>query len=196
MSDRVFFLVAALVAGLMVYLAMTLGVNQLPNGPIGGGESNYRNIIVEGDQLARIESGGEAVDLRRIGEGDDMTVEVYADFGALSDDPTRGPHFKLDADLEAAFAGRTLEVTITARPTDTRGAQMMFVNYSTGKGGDSGWLGFDLATEYSDYRFTYDVPKEVPVRGYDYLAIKPDVPAKSRGLEIRKIELKLLGRWG
>jgi len=86
-------------AGLMVYLAMTLGVNQLPNGAIGGGESNYRNIIVEGDQLARIESGGEAVDLRRMGVGDDMTVEVYADFGArhLLGEPwkSQSPHGQL-----------------------------------------------------------------------------------------------------
>ncbi len=179
----------------MILVALQVGVKRLPSGPIGGADSNYIEVIVEGEQLSRLESGGEVVELDRIGTGDDMVMRIIAAFGALSDDTTRGPHFKIDADLERAFAGHTVEVTISARPTQERGANAMLVNYSTGKNGNSGWLRFDLEPNYAEYRFTYDLPANVTERGLDYLGIKPDVLSKKRGIEIRKVVFKRLGRW-
>lgn len=179
----------------MVFGALSFGLNRPPSGPIGGANTDYRTIEVTGEQLSRMESGGEVVRLTRVGEGEDMTMQVLAEFGALSDDTLRGPHFKIDADLEANFAGHTIEITITARPTQERGAEAMLVNYSTGKDADSGWLRFDLETDYSEYRFTYDVPDTVTERGLDYLGIKPEVPSKTRGIEIKNVTFNLLGRW-
>lgn len=178
----------------MVVLALSAGWNRPPSGPIGGGNSDYIEIVVEGDQLSRLESGGEPVSLTRIGEGEDMLMRIEAEFAALSDDPAGGPHFKIDSDLELAFSNHTLEVTITARPTEQRGALSMLVNYSTGRSGDSGWIEFDLVPDFADYRFTYEVPPRGPERGLDYLAIKPVVPAKTRGVEIEKVVLKRLRR--
>ena len=70
----------------MVFGALAFGLNRPPSGPIGGANSNYKTIDVEGEQLSRMESGGEVVRLTRIGEAEDMTMEVMAAFGALSDD--------------------------------------------------------------------------------------------------------------
>lgn len=196
LPDSLFFPLMLLVAGGMVLLAFSAGFGRPPSGPIGGGGTDYKLIAVEGDQLSRMESGIDYAKLERIGEGDDMLMRVTAFFESLSDQPERGPHFKIASDLETRFSNFTLEVTITARASPVRGASTMLVNYSTGNQGNSGWLNFRLKEDFEDYRFTYDVPPSQPgTSGYDYLAIKPEVPAKTRSLDIKRIEFRPIARW-
>jgi len=122
-------------------------------------------------------------------------IEIGVDADSLSDDPVLGPHFPLAADLEVQFSGFEIEVTVRAKPGETRGATQMQVNYSTGRNGESGWQVFDLKPDYDSYRFTYEVPLHSGEQGLDYLGIRPVVPDKSRTLLVEGVEFRRLRRW-
>ncbi|WP_158085747.1 hypothetical protein [Henriciella aquimarina] len=191
MSDKVFFAAAALVAMVMVALGLLPGVNTLPTGPVSGGGTDYKTIEVSGDQLNRMVAGGEA-DIELVKMDGRTLLQVGAKIGTLKEDPLLGPHFVLAQDLEVAFAGRTVQVTINARAAEKYGAEQMRVNYWVGAGEGSGWETFPMTRQFRDISFTYDIPDRDPgaAPGYDYLAIRPVVPEKERAILISSITIE------
>lgn len=194
MNDRVFFLSAALLAMLLVLLALKPATNALPSGSVSGGGTDYTLITISGPDLNRVVAGGESR-INLLGEGGDRSLRIETQAGVLSDDPIRGPHYRLAADVELAFQKRTLEVTVRAKPSSQYGADAFIVNYSAGRDGESGWMQFQMVPEYADYAFTYDVPERGANMGVDYLAVRPVTPEKRRAIEIEEITLRPLGHW-
>lgn len=193
MSDRFFFFGAAVFAGLLVLAAMAPGFNQLPSGPVSGGGTDYSRIVVEGKQLNRMVAGGESdIGLVRVDGKTVLRIGVAAD--TLSDEPQRGPHFVLAQDLEVAYAGRPVRVTVRARAADKYGASGILLTYSTGKGDGSDWKRFELTRQFRDISFEYELPRrdEGSPPGYDYLAIRPEVPEKRRAVFIESVVLEPL----
>jgi len=191
MGDRIFFPLIILLAGGLVAFALAPQVGALPAGPVSVGDMNYNQVSVDGAQLNRMLAGGEAsVEL----VGNDQ-LEIITTAGVLSDDPRLGPHFELAADIEVQFSGYEVEVLITAKPGERRGATQMQANYSTGRDGESGWQVFDLKPDWETFSFTYRVPAKSGENALDYLAIRPITPDKSRSLLIRRIEFKRGQRW-
>lgn len=193
MSDRVFFIAAFFVAVALVGLGLLPALGQLPSGPISGGGTDYQRIEVSGDQLNRIVAGGDAdIDMTR---ADGQTVlRIGATEGTLSEDPIQGPHFMLAPDLEVAFAGRPIRITVTARAADKYGASEMRLHYWVGSGVGSGWETFTLTREFRDISFEYTPPprNEGTDPGYDYLAIRPVIPEQERALFVSKVTLEPL----
>ena len=161
---------------------------------MSGGGTDYRLIEVAGEELNRIIAGGES-DIDLLSGETERALRIETEAGVLQDDPIKGPHFRLAADLENAFQGRTLEVTIRARASDRYAAEAFMANYSAGQIGESGWQTFELTANAADYTFTYDVPQIRGAQGVDYLAIRPVTPEKRRAVEIERIILRPLGRW-
>ena len=195
MRDRYFFPAALALVALMVFLAIRPGIGALPSGPVAGDGLQYDTITVEGDYLHKVFAGGNAT--TELVDGPDGTVLLYieADAGALRDEPELGPHFRLAADIETQFSGMTVRITVRARPTDDRGAMQIAMNYSAGRVGESGWKIFDLAPEFSDFSFDYDVPRAEGDQGVDYFGIRPVVPDKSRAILIERITFDRIGPW-
>lgn len=194
MSDRIFFIVAALAGAFMVTLALLPGMNALPAGPVSGGNTDYSRIEISGTQLNRMVAGGESIiELQRV--GGETVLYIEADAEALPDDPLRGPHFVLATDLETVFAGRKLRITVNARAADRYGAQGINLNYALGNAEASGWEEFVMTKEFQDVTFEYDLPtKNVGAEpGYDYLAIRPVVPEKQRAILVRSVVLEPIG---
>jgi len=193
MSDRIFFILAALVAILMVGLGLLPMLGQRPTGPVSGGGTDYKRIEVSGAQLNRMVAGGDAsIELM---QADGRTVlRIGAIAETLSEDPLRGPHFILAQDLEVAFAGRPVRVTITARAADKYGAENMRVHYWAGSGEGSGWQDFPLSRAFQDISFEYVPPERNAGTdpGYDYLAIRPVVPEKERAVFVSSVTLEPL----
>lgn len=186
MSDRVFFSLIILLAALMVTASARPGVDNLPRGPIGGADTDYKTITVEGLQLNRIIAGGDDAMgiVEREGEPV-LMVESLA--GTQNRDPIKGPHFELDSDLERVFSDHEVEVTITARPTERKGAHSFQVNYSAGRPGESGWQTFDMIPDWREYSFIYRVPEKTGDNAFDYLGIRPVVPEDMRSILIKRI---------
>ena len=61
------------------------------------------------------------------------------------------------------------------------------VNYSVGREGDSGWQVFDLVSGFENFSFEYVVPEHIGDQGFDYFAIRPVVPEKSRALLVESV---------
>lgn len=193
MSDRIFFTVAILVAALMVGIALFPGLNQLPSGPVSGGNTDYKRIEISGTQLNRMVAGSQAlIELQQL---DGQTVlYVEADIEELNGDPLRSPHFVLATDLETVFAGRKVRITVSARAADRYGAEALQMNYALGNSQASGWKDFVMTKDFQEVSFEYDVPprNKGSEPGYDYLAIVPVVPERQRAILIRWVTLEPL----
>ena len=194
MSDRIFFIIAGLAAFAMVALGLLPGMNQLPSGPVSGGNTDYSRVEIRGDQLNRLVAGGEST-IQLIEEDGEKLLYIEMAFDQVINDPQRNPHFVLATDLETMFAGRNLRVTVEARAADRYGAQEMQLNYALGNAEASGWQSFTLTKQFRASSFMYEVPpKNVGSEpGYDYLAIRPVVPEKERALLVRSVVFEPLG---
>ncbi|MEO1641981.1 MAG: hypothetical protein AAFR74_01500 [Pseudomonadota bacterium] len=191
MNDKVFFPLALLVAGLMVTAALMVGRDTTPRGAIGGASSgNYAIIPIQGDDLMRLE--GLAFGANSEVKQGLMTLSTGP--SVQPDEVPVGPHFKLAADIEAVFSGQTIRLFIEARTVS--GADLE-VNYDTGQQGQSGWQRFDLSEEFQEFRFDYNVPirADGAESGFDYVGLRPVGDALPGVVEVRKIELRRLGRW-
>lgn len=193
MSDRVFFLAAFLLAAFMVTLGLAPALGQKPSGPVSGGGTDYRRIEVSGEQLYRIVAGGEA-DIELMRTDGQTVLRIGVAEGMLSEDPVQGPHFVLAPDLEVAFAGRPVRVTVNARAADKYGASEMRLHYWVGSGEGSGWQEFGLTRQFQDYSFEYEIPPRNAGTdpGYDYVAIRPVVPEKERAVFVSSLILEPL----
>lgn len=194
MSDRVFFPIAGALAALLVLLALQPAFGALPTGPVSVGDMNYNEVEVAGLQLNRIRAAGDAeIELVRDGQPTHLRIETLA--GQLLEDPLRGPHFELAADLEVQFAGFEMTIEVRAKPGEERGAEQMMVNYSTGRDGESGWRVFELQPDWETFSFTYRVPVKTGENALDYLAVRPVTPDKSRELLVEQIRFVRGARW-
>ncbi|ABI75555.1 hypothetical protein HNE_0033 [Hyphomonas neptunium ATCC 15444] len=191
MRDKLFFPLAALLTVLMVFLAIQPGIGRLPTGAVAGDGLNYNRIVIEGPYLNKVISGGDAR-AQLIREDGTYYLYIEAAFEALVPAPELGPHFRLAPDIEVQFAAQTVRVTASVRPADSRGAEQVEMNYSTGRAGDSGWQVRDLQPGFSEVSFEYDVPALESDQGVDYLGIRPVVPDKSRALIVERIVLERL----
>lgn len=194
MTDRVFFLGAFIVAGLMVALGLLPGFNALPSGPVSGGNTDYSAITVSGTQLNRLVAGGDSrISLEQVDGRTVLRIEVEA--GALSALPLQGPHFILATDLETVFSGRQIKITVNARAADRHGAEGIRLNYALGNATASGWKEFQMTREFQDVSFTYNVPVRAVGHepGYDYFAIRPVVPEKQRAVYVASVTFQPIG---
>ncbi|MEL7112090.1 MAG: hypothetical protein AAGK93_03985, partial [Pseudomonadota bacterium] len=100
-------------------------------------------------------------------------------------------------DLETVYSGHRLRVSLTVKPTTGAGAEAFEFNYSAGKAGDTGWIRFDLKPEWETYTAEIDVPRKLLENSaaLDYLAVRPVVPEKTRGIELSEIRFRRLGKW-
>lgn len=198
MPDGVFFPASLLAALALIALALTPLASRKPSGPVSysaaEAEQGYERVEISGDLLYKIVAGGRA-DIALSEVDGEVIATITAAAGLLSDDPLKGPHFPLGADVENVLSGRTMTAILTVRPEPQQGASAVLVNYSVGPRGESGWQTLPLRPEWSDVSFSWKLPmKPDPDElGLDHLAIRPLVPEKSRAIQVRKIVLTWSG---
>ncbi|MEL6245177.1 MAG: hypothetical protein AAFQ85_07510 [Pseudomonadota bacterium] len=192
MSDRLFFPLAALLALGLVALGLQPALGALPSGSVSGGGTDYSEVTLEGADLNRIIGGGESdIDLIARGE-DDYVLRIETGIDNMDQLVEEGPHFRLAADLENVFQGRTLEVTVRARPADEAGARAFVVNYYAGQVGESGWQRFLLTPDFEDHTFALEVPLRIGPQGVDFLGVRPSTLDKPRAILIERVTLRPL----
>lgn len=175
----------------MVGGAMMVDADKPLCGPFGGaaGGGQYQEIVLSGRDLCRMEGvfGHELV--QSAPETQNNTLTIFADPGSLRGEVEASAHFKLGPDIETVLAGRYVTMTITARPSARRGAEAFEFNYSTGKAGNTGWHRFDMRPGWQDYTHIIEVPEKLleTAVAEDYLAIRPVLEDKRRGVEVSKI---------
>lgn len=194
MKDYIFYPVALVLVLGMVALSLFEGWTQPKCGPFGGanGPDDYSLIILNGGDLCRMEAAfGYELNLA----SDVLTIKAMD--GAAQSDVQDNAHFRLGPDLETAYAGHTIRLSFTVKPSEGFGAQAFEFNYSTGKPGDTGWTRIDLKPDWDTYTAEINVPKKL-IEGeiaFDYVAIRPVVPEKTRSIDLREIRFRRLGPW-
>ncbi len=195
MKDYIFYPLALCLALAVIAAAALPGRDRLGCGSVSGAGTDYKLVEVDGDDLCRMNAGGQATIKRLTRNGEIEAIRVSSKVGELGDRADRNPHFPLAADLEKYFAGKRIHITITARSSEDWGASAFEANYSAGREGSSDWQTFRLTPNYRDYSFTWDVPPRIVQElTLDYLAIRPVVPDKQRAVDIRSVVLKVVGR--
>lgn len=188
MNDLIFFPLALVMALAIIASAALPGKDRLACGSVSGAGTNYQTILVEGNDLCRMNASGQSELQRQEADGKITAISIAAGAGLLGDRPDRNPHFRLAADLETQFAGHQIKVTIVARPSDERGASVFQANYSAGQEGNSGWKTFRMMPDYKEYSFLWDVPlRGAGETAVDYLAIRPVVPSKVRSIDVKSV---------
>lgn len=195
MRDRTFFLLVAFLLIAMTWIALAPGIGALPTGAVTGDGRDYSVITIEDSYLNKVYAGGDAITRLQKDSSGSRELYVEAEANHLSDSPELGPHFKLAGDIETQFSGMKIRVTIQARPSSTRGAEQIAINYSAGRAGESGWRVFDLQPQSSTVSFDYNVPLALGEQGNDYLGLRPVVPTKSRAVIVEKVTFERLERW-
>lgn len=194
MKDIMFYPLMGVIAMVMVGSAMFLGWSQPKCGPFGGAEgpADYSLIILSGRDLCRMEATfGYELELN----GDVLTIRAEDDAG-LSD-VEQNAHFRLGPDLETVYAGQRVRISLTVKPSGSRGAEAFEFNYSTGKAGDTGWTRFELTPEWDTYTAEVEIPRKLLENAvaFDYLAVRPVVPDKARAIDLREIRFRRMGEW-
>ena len=194
MKDAIFYPVAILLAIGMVMISLAKGWTEPRCGPFGGanGPADYSLIILSGRDLCRMEATfGYELGL------EDEVLTIKADVDAPQSDAQNNAHFRLGPDLEAAYAGHKIRSSFTVRPSGGFGAEAFEFNYSSGKPGNTGWQRIDLKPEWDTYTAEIEVPRKIIENeiAFDYLAIRPVVPEKTRSIELREIRFRRLGQW-
>ncbi len=192
LRDRLFFPLAILLAAALVALAISPALGQNPTGAVTGDGVDYDRVVIEGDYLHKVYAGGDAITKVQRGPDGREQLLIQALMGVLDETPELGPHFRLAADIEQQFSGRTVRVIVRAKPAPDRGATQMQINYSAGRVGESGWKVFDLKPDFSDFAFDTKVPVIEGDQGFDYVAIRPVVPEKSRAILVERITIERL----
>lgn len=194
LRDIVFYPIIAVIVVTMVIGSLYLGWQQPKCGPFGGadGPADYSLIILKGQDLCRMD-GYEGYELLL----QDDVLTIRAEEGANDADVQRNAHFRLGPDLETVYAGHKLRISLTVKPTEGAGAEAFEFNYSTGKAGDTGWTKFDLQPDWNTYTAEVDVPRKLleSTSALDYIAVRPVVPDKTRGIELSEIRFRRLGQW-
>lgn len=192
MSDRLFFPLAALLAGAFVVLALEPFADRPPRGPVSGGGRNAEDVTIAGEELNRLLPG----DIGGLEVGPVDGGEVIARINRLAEqtyqEPRSGPHIVLAEDLEYAFQSRPVEVTVEARSTGDFAASQMEVNYMARADAESGWRVFNLTPEFAPYTFTWTTPQRGATEGYDFIGVRPTAPDKRRTLEVRSIRVRVV----
>lgn len=187
--DFVFYPLAAALAGGLVLAALGAGEARFPSGPMSAGRADAAFLAVEGRDLGRFASGprdkveviatpGQPIVARIAGVKRELATAT----------PMQTAHLRLAADLEQAYGGQALRITITARAAQVSPAASFKAGYSTGASGDSGWTEFPLTPVFQDYAFEYQPPApDAQELGLDFLGVMPDPTGKGGAVEIRKI---------
>ncbi len=193
MPDRLFFLLAAVIAGLMVFVALEPYKDRAPSGPLSGGGRSAEDITVRGPELSRLrgaEFGTIQIDKPENGEAILRIVRLPDE---VFEDPRSGPHLELAEDMEFTFETRPLEITIEARSVGDLPAERFEANYMARPGNESGWKSFPLTRDFATYTFSYTPPPRGANLGYDYLGIRPGLGGTREAMEVRSIRFRAVG---
>ena len=191
MSDRFFFPLIILAGICIGAYAFNYGRGDLPQGSVSGAGTSSNEVIIKGADLNRIINKG-LYQTRMSSSGEEnYFLTIISGSGAELPNPEQGPHYRLAADVEHMFQGKTIEVTVRARPASSDPAHILLLNYSAGPAGDSGWKEFKLSPEFSDYKFTFDVPTRFGPQGVDYLGLRPKYAGFFQAIAIESVTIRL-----
>ncbi|ACT60099.1 hypothetical protein [Hirschia baltica] len=197
MSDKFFFSSCVLVGTILLLLALSPWSDKLPTGAMSAANLDTKDLLVKNRNLNRFITG-EAGKLELSKTGDSYLLKIGVKQGELYDLPSFGPHLRLEADVEKAYAKQFLKITIIARqPANYKESgpneKMAFeANYAANATETSGWQKFTLEPQFSEFSFEYRPPGAGDGIGNDFFALRPVTADQGFDVEVKSVRFEML----
>ena len=193
MSDRFFYPFVLLLIGAIVAAALFV------DGPLKVPSVTPQQIVSEGftaqgEDLRRfVNAPGTTVNYAVDSNGEVSNAVLSAHLSKAAAPPSAGIFIALGPNYEAAFGGKTLEVTVRAKAGGDNPSEGFLLQYFTASVGDSEEQVFPLTGDYADYTVTYKTnpPKGDP--GSDYIGIWPDMAGEKRSMDVERVSVRVIG---
>lgn len=106
--------------------------------------------------------------------------------------PSAGVFVTLPPAYKEMYTGKPLRISIVARKGRASKLESFEVGYLSTDAGATGWLPFEVTSEFQtfDFEFTPRVPQAPG--GNDYVGIWPDVDGEGRTLDVQKIQIEVV----
>jgi hypothetical protein len=189
-KDRFFYPLAACFVAVIVGFALSFGENVelsereiWTNGYVMAGEDLSRLTAQPGTQAIFVASSNGQPAYARLSS-------TAARASLPSDKP--GVFAPIGPQYEAAFAGRDLRLTITARASAINGLKVFDMGYFTDGSGDSAWLRKPLGANWSEYVMTFRPRELTDRRGLDYFSIWPGETAEVLNMDVKEMRIEVL----
>ncbi len=192
MSDRFFYPFIVLLIGAIIAAALYAG-GPLKTPELTPEEIIAQGYIAQGDDLRRlVNAPGTMVRYAVNSDGVVSHAVLSAHQSKENAPPSAGVFVTLGPNYEAAFGGKTLEVTVRAKAGAENPSDEFAMQYFTAGRGDSEEEFFGLTGQYQDYVVIF---KTNPPRGEpasDYVGMWPDWDGKKRTMDLQSIRVKVL----
>lgn len=181
-SDPIFYLAAILVAGGLIWLAMSGEQEQR------GFTYDGQTLVIEGEALAGLVPG-PGTEAAYVPDEQATRMTANASFdqaGTLS----AGVGLLLPRAFEESVIGHRVEVDVEIRAMRD-GHDTALVAYFTAGSGDSPRMEIPLSDEWQTYSFAFDVPETAIANDEEWIGFWPDVDGLERPVLVRRIEARI-----
>ena len=192
MSDRFFYPFIVLLVSAIIAAALFAG------GPLKSPGKTPEQISAEGftaagEDLRRfVNAPGTSVNYAMDSAGKTGHAILSAHLSKAAAPPSAGVFVTLGPDYEAAFGGKTLEVTVRAKAGGDNPSDRFLLQYFTASVGDSEEQIFALTGQYQDYTITYKTNPPAGEPGSDYVGMWPDIDGQNRTMDVERISVKVI----
>ncbi len=152
-----------------------------------------QGYLLEGRGLETLTTGpGTFYDL----VGDPVNPYAYTTLSAnqsLAAAPqSAGVFATLSREYKTEFAGKDIEIIVTARAGQTNPVSEFKISYFATGAGDTGWKDFIAGKEFQEFKLVYTPKKATSDFDVDYLGIWPDVKGESKTLDVKSLRVRIL----
>lgn len=106
--------------------------------------------------------------------------------------PSAGVFLTLPRVYKQRYAGKPINVTVTARKGRASKLESFDIAYLSTDAGSSGWQTFNLSNDFETYSFPFTPRQPSGADGTDFVGIWPDVEGEGQTLDVKRIELAII----
>jgi len=183
-----FFPTSIIIIGAMVWYAIEPGFDSLEEMERIKSSIFEHGYIVEGDALSQGREGVRS-NMEVYGPPSLRRAVMSSHGGPDEGTPSHGILFVAPPFTLQAFAGRTIEVMLSARSANENGAERALLRLDIQNFGGSGWREIELSDEFSEVGFSYQVP-DVDTRDPVLMLVWPDADGEGGQIEVRQVILR------
>ncbi|WP_409432789.1 hypothetical protein ACJ3XI_11365 [Litorimonas sp. RW-G-Af-16] len=189
LRDLYFYPLAALAISLIIGLALSFGNYDRPS----DAELLREGYTMEGEDLTKLTTGTGTHSEFIAAVGDTPAfARLWSDIARDNIPPYAGVFAPLNSDMERAFAGRRLRMTVTARQSRNDPLTEFDMAYFTAGPGDSGWQRRQLTSDWAEYSFEFTPPLPTAEPDIDYFGIWPGDTAEPLSMDVAKMRIEVL----
>lgn len=182
LSDRIFFPLFIIAAGLVIYIAFAAGPRSEAPNPLAG--DPLQGFVIEGQDLQLVQSGPGLV--HQFLRDDVGQAFIHTAAGQPPDLGIRsaGTFLTLLPEISKAWEGHTVHMSVSLRRPTDNGSNNVFMRYYSMVSANSPAIDCQVSKEWQTCELVYQIPVSDKPPNLSYIGIWPDTKGKSRYIDI------------